>query len=55
MVGILQESSKQAWTTWQELVSVHLKGMVQEKLLPESGNLSSVLLHSTPVSVFLVG
>lgn len=48
IVDTLQESSKHAWSTWQELVSSHIGTLLQDKLLPESGNLSAVLSHSTP-------
>lgn len=48
MVGVLQDCSKQAWIVWQDLVSSHLKSTLEEKLIPESGNLSAILAHSTP-------
>lgn len=48
VVSMLQECSKHAWGAWQELVSSNLASTFQEKLIPDSGNLSTILSHSTP-------
>ncbi|XP_034241484.1 conserved oligomeric Golgi complex subunit 1 [Thrips palmi] len=48
MVSVLQECSRHAWDAWQELVSSNLAGTFQEMLIPDSGNLSVILSHSTP-------
>lgn len=51
MISTLQDSSKQAWIVWQELVSSQIDAEMHEKLIPDSGSLSAILSHSTPVGI----